>query len=172
MKTNLIDLKSSPALAFPPEEWKSAASTRNGSPASANAWLKITREIDLVRARLATEAYRQTEGQPMPVRRAKMMLHLVRNMPIAIDQDEIFVGNRSLLPRMGVIAPEGAVNWIDGELDMLPTRPQDPFNICPSTSGNCAKRSFLIGAGQPLRTLLRLGSPTKSRPRCEARHSS
>ncbi len=24
MKTNLIDLKSSPALAFPPEEWKSA----------------------------------------------------------------------------------------------------------------------------------------------------
>ena len=88
-----------------------------------------SREIDFVRARLATEAYRQTEGKPMPVRRAVMLLHLVRNSPVEIHPDEVLVGGRSLLPRMGVIAPEGAVNWIDRELDSLPTRPQDPFNI-------------------------------------------
>ena len=51
-----------------------------------------------------------SEGEPMAVRRAKMLLHLVRAMSITIDEDELIVGNRSLLPRMGVIAPEGAVD--------------------------------------------------------------
>jgi formate C-acetyltransferase len=128
MSTKLFDLKSHPALAFPPQEWKSAAAP--GRPARIRRrLLENQREIDIVRARLATESYRQTEGEPMPVRRARMLDHLVRQMPIAICRDEVIVGNRSLLPRMGVIAPEGAVNWIDAELDTLPTRPQDPFNI-------------------------------------------
>jgi formate C-acetyltransferase len=30
---------------------------------------------------------------------------------------------------MGVIAPEGAVDWVDRELEILPTRPQDKFQI-------------------------------------------
>lgn len=130
MNTNLLDLKSRPSLAFPPEEWKSTSASGRHARIRQRL-IDKPREIDLVRARLATESYRQTEGEPMAVRRAKMLLHLVRQMPIAIHPDEVIVGNRSLLPRMGVIAPEGAVNWIDAELDILPTRPQDPFNIAP-----------------------------------------
>ncbi len=68
----------------------------------------------------------------MPIRRARMLLHLVRSLSITIEPDEIIVGNRSLLPRMGVIAPEGAVDWIDRELEILPVRPQDRFNITPA----------------------------------------
>jgi len=128
MKPQLPDLKSHPALAFPREDWKSAAASERHARIRKRL-VESEREIDVVRARLATEAYRQSEGKPMPLRRAAMMLHLVRNMPISIDPDEVIVGNRSLEPRMGVIAPEGAVNWIDEELDILPTRPQDPFNI-------------------------------------------
>jgi formate C-acetyltransferase len=131
MNATLFDLKSHPAQAFPPEEWKSAAA-RDRHAHIRQRLIENPREIDLVRARLSTGTYRQTEGQPMPLRRAAMLLHLVRNMPIDIHPDEVIVGNRSLLPRMGVIAPEGAVNWIDGELDVLPTRPQDPFNITAS----------------------------------------
>jgi formate C-acetyltransferase len=128
MIAQMLDLKSHPSLAFPPEEWKSAAA-RERHARIRTRLVDNAREIDLVRARLSTESYRRTEGKPMPLRRAAMLLHLVRNMPIDIHPDEVIVGNRSLLPRMGVIAPEGAVNWIDGELDALPTRPQDPFNI-------------------------------------------
>jgi len=128
MSTPILDHKSHPAQAFPPEEWKPAAASERHARIRTRL-VENAREIDVVRARLATEAYRQTEGQPMPLRRAAMLLHLVRNMQIDIHPDEVIVGNRSLLPRMGVIAPEGAVNWIDGELDVLPTRPQDPFNI-------------------------------------------
>ena len=83
------------------------------------------------RARYATRSYQATEGQPMPIRRAEMLRDLARQTPIAIYADERIVGNRSLLPRMGVIAPEGAVDWIDRELEILPTRPQDQFNITP-----------------------------------------
>jgi formate C-acetyltransferase len=128
MTTQLPDLKLQPSLAFPPEEWKSAAA-RERQARTRKRLVENAREIDLVRARLSTEAYRQSEGKPMPLRRAGMLLHLVRNMPIAIRADEVIVGNRSLEPRMGVIAPEGAVNWIVAELETLPTRPQDPFNI-------------------------------------------
>jgi formate C-acetyltransferase len=60
-----------------------------------------------------------------------MLRHLARHMSIAIEPDELIVGNRSLLPRMGVIAPEGAVAWVDRELDTLPTRPQDRFSVDP-----------------------------------------
>ena len=60
-----------------------------------------------------------------------MLLHLAQSLSIDIHPDEIIIGNRSLLPRMGVIAPEGAVDWIDKELDILPTRPQDTFDITP-----------------------------------------
>ncbi len=83
-----------------------------------------------------------------------MLLHLVSKMPIAIDQDEIFVGNRSLLPRMGVIAPEGAVNWIDGELDTLPSRPQDPFNISPDQIRELREEIFPYWRGKTLEDMV------------------
>jgi formate C-acetyltransferase len=86
----------------------------------------------------------------MPIRRAKMLLHLVRHMPIAIDPDEVIVGNRSLYPRMGVIAPEGAVNWVDKELDTLPTRAQDPFNITPQQIKELREEIFPYWEGKTL----------------------
>ena len=117
-----------PLMAFPPEAWVSTQP--DARAARIRARLRQTeRWVDVERARYATRSYRATEGQPMPIRRAQMLLDLVRQMSITIAPDELIVGNRSLLPRMGVIAPEGAVDWVDRELDILPTRPQDRFNI-------------------------------------------
>jgi formate C-acetyltransferase len=108
------------------------------------------RETDVERARYTTQSYRETEGQPMPIRRAKMLLHLVRRMSIAIHPDELIVGNRALLPRMGVIAPEGAVNWVDKELDSLPTRPQDKFDIRPEQIRELREEIFPYWRGKTL----------------------
>ena len=116
--------------------------------------LENKRRIDLERARLTTEIYQQTEGEPMPVRRAKMLLHLVRNLTITIYPDEMIVGNRTHLPRMGVIAPEGAVNWVDRELDSLPTRPQDPFNIEPEEINELRETIFPYWRGRTLEDLV------------------
>ncbi len=115
-------------LAFPRAAWRTTRPTGRVARIKARL-LGAERRVDVERARYATQSYRDTEGQPMPIRRAKMLLHLARHMSIAIYPDELIVGNRSLLPRMGVIAPEGAVGWVDRELEILPTRAQDRFTI-------------------------------------------
>jgi pyruvate formate-lyase/glycerol dehydratase family glycyl radical enzyme len=112
------------------------------------------REIDVERARYTTESYRQTEGQPMAVRRARMLLHLVRQMSIAIHPDELIVGNRSALPRMGVIAPEGAVDWVDRELEILPTRPQDRFKVQPEQVRELRDKIFPYWRGRTLESVV------------------
>ncbi len=112
--------------------------------------IRNEREIDLERARYTTESYQQTEGEPMPLRRAKMLLHLARKMSITIDADELIVGNRSLKPRMGVIAPEGAVDWIDKELEVLPTRPQDRFQITSEQIAELREHIFPYWRGKTL----------------------
>jgi formate C-acetyltransferase len=152
------DLKAHPALAFPPGEWKQADAGERHARIRARL-IDSERAIDLVRARLSTEAYRQSEGRPMPLRRAAMLLHLVRNMPIDIHPDELLVGNRSLLPRMGVIAPEGAVNWIDRELDTLPTRPQDPFGIDAAEITELREEIFPLWRGHTLEDIVEARLP-------------
>lgn len=116
--------------------------------------LETPRQIDVERARYTTASYQVSEGEPMPIRRAKMLLHLVRSMSITIEPDEIIVGNRSLLPRMGVIAPEGAVNWIDRELDILPTRPQDRFDITPAQIAELRNDIFPYWRGKTLEDIV------------------
>lgn len=86
----------------------------------------------------------------MALRRAEMLLHLARSLSIDIHPDEIIVGNRSLLPRMGVIAPEGAVAWVDRELEHLPSRPQDRFNIQAEQIKELREEIFPCWRGQTL----------------------
>lgn len=119
------------AVGFPPTMWMTTEPSQRVERIKQRL-LTAPRWLDVERARLSTETYRATEGEPIVIRRAQMLLHLARTMNIAIHTDEIIVGNRSLLPRMGVIAPEGAVEWVDKELDTLASRPQDCFNVAPA----------------------------------------
>ena len=75
-------------------------------------------------------------------------------MGITIDEGELIAGNRSLLPRMGVIAPEGAVTWVDRELDILPTRPQDRFNITPEQIRELREEIFPYWRGKTLEDIV------------------
>jgi pyruvate formate-lyase/glycerol dehydratase family glycyl radical enzyme len=145
----LNQLKANPTLAFPEEVWNTTCSTKRLVRIKERL-IQNERQIDVERARYTTQSYQETEGQPMPIRRAKMLLHLVRQMSITIEPDELIVGNRSLLPRMGVIAPEGAVDWIDKELEILPTRPQDKFNITPEQIRELREEIFPYWRGKTL----------------------
>jgi formate C-acetyltransferase len=145
----LVPGLSDPTIAFPVEVWETTRPSDRA--ARIKKWLlENERLIDLERARYATESYQRTEDEPMAVRRAKMLLYLVRSMSITIYPDEVIVGNRSLLPRMGVIAPEGAVDWIDKELEILPARPQDKFNIRPEQIKELRQEIFPYWRGKTL----------------------
>ncbi len=135
--------------AFPPEDWATTQPSKRVARLK-NRLLQADRQIDVERARYTTQSYQSTEGQPMPLRRAKMLLHLARQMSLAIHPDEVIVGNRSLLPRMGVIAPEGAVDWIEQELENLPTRPQDKFQITGAQIKELREQIFPYWRGKTL----------------------
>lgn len=153
-------LEADPALAFPQEMWERTHPADRVARAK-DRLLRNEREVDIERARYTTESYRLTENEPMPIRRAKMLLHLVQNMSIAVYPDELIVGNRSLLPRMGAIAPEGAVDWIDKELEILPTRPQDKFSIKPEQINELRERIFPYWRGKTLEDAIAASIPNE-----------
>ena len=56
-------------------------------------------EIESSRAKLITESYKMTEGEPIVTRRAKAFLHILQNIPIIIRDEELIVGSTTLAPR-------------------------------------------------------------------------
>ena len=56
-------------------------------------------EIESARAVLITESYKQTENEPMIIRRAKAFQHILENIPITISDLELVVGSSTLSPR-------------------------------------------------------------------------
>jgi len=89
----------------------------------------IDREVDVSRAILVTEAYRETEGEPIPIRRAKALSKILSNMPIHILDGELIVGNQAFKPRAGQLFPEWQVERTLKEIHTWPTRPGDKFRI-------------------------------------------
>ena len=146
-------LPADPMAGFPREIWATTRPTARAARIKQRL-VQNERRVDVERARLTTASYQATEGEPMPMRRARMLLHLARRLSIAIEPDEVIVGNRSLLPRMGVIAPEGAVDWVDRELEVLPTRPQDRFNIAPEQVRELREEIFPYWRGQTIEDIV------------------
>ena len=87
------------------------------------------REISLERALLYTESHQQTEGEPVILRRAKATAYILDHVEIAIRDDELIAGNRTVKPRAGIMSPEMDPYWLLKELELFSTRPQDRFNI-------------------------------------------
>jgi formate C-acetyltransferase len=75
--------------------------------------------IDLLRIR--TRVWKETEGEPREIRQAKAFAATVREMPINIYPDELFVGWLYSEPRGSNLTWQRAF-MIEGELDTLSTR--------------------------------------------------
>lgn len=94
-----------------------------------NALFANPREISLERALLYTASYQQTEGEPVMLRRAKATAYILDHVNIAIRDEELIAGNRTVKPRAGIMSPEMDPYWLLKELDQFATRPQDRFDI-------------------------------------------
>ena len=90
-------------------------------------------EIESARAVLITESYKQTENEPMIIRRAKAFQHILENIPITIRDLELVVGSSTLAPRGCQTFPEFSYEWLEAELDTVATRTADPFEIAEET---------------------------------------
>lgn len=69
-------------------------------------------KLCLERARLYTESYKQTEGEPLVIRRAKALAHVLQNMTIYISDGERIVGNYASSPSHLTYHPEYYWRWV------------------------------------------------------------
>jgi formate C-acetyltransferase len=67
------------------------------------------------KARLITESFKQTEGEPAIIRYAKAYAHMLENIPVLINDDELFVGEGASKPWGAEIDPFLGV-WKENEI--------------------------------------------------------
>ncbi|MBQ8648736.1 MAG: glycyl radical protein [Clostridia bacterium] len=96
-------------------------------------------EIEADRAVLLTESYRETEGQPIVLRRAKAFAHILDKLPITIRPLELIVGSNTKAPRSCQVFPEYSYSWLEDEFDTVATRSADPFYISEETKQTLRK---------------------------------
>ncbi len=77
------------------------------------------------RARLLTQSMKETEGQPLIIRRAKGFEKILNEMAIFIRPGELIVGNQASELRASPVFPEFAIQYLIEELDGNPMRPED-----------------------------------------------
>jgi len=94
-----------------------------------NKTMSCERYLSIEQAKIITRVYQENEDLPVILKRAKALAQSLIEMPIAIDQEELIVGNRTPDIRAGVVFPEAGINWLKNEIETLPERPQDPFHI-------------------------------------------
>jgi formate C-acetyltransferase len=92
-------------------------------------FLESERKVNIERALIITEVYREHEEKPAILKRAFALEAILSRMTIAIRDDEIIVGNQTLDRRGAPLFPENAVEWILDQMDSFPTRTGDRFQI-------------------------------------------
>ena len=75
-------------------------------------------KLSLERAKLVTESYKETEGEPMVFRRAKALAKVLDNMTIYIDVRSKFAGNYASDPDSLITYPEMFSSWLDKQIEL------------------------------------------------------
>ncbi|OHE66893.1 MAG: pyruvate formate-lyase [Treponema sp. GWB1_62_6] len=87
------------------------------------------RYLSVEQAHIVTDYYRRNPDKPRNIQRAEVLAETMRSIGIRIDPLELVIGNRTAGVRAGVVTPESGISWVDAEIEDLPNRPQDKFNV-------------------------------------------
>jgi formate C-acetyltransferase len=90
-------------------------------------------EVNAERAALTTRAYAATEGQPILLRRARMMEEVLGGVSVLIRDGELIVGCKTPTILGSPLYPEVACDWIEEELDTMASRDYAPFYVSEET---------------------------------------
>ncbi|WP_283607340.1 glycyl radical protein [Faecalispora anaeroviscerum] len=96
--------------------------------------LDATPYVESERAVLVTESFKETEGLPVILRRAKAVEKIFNRLPITIRDDELVVGAITKNPRSTEICPEFSYDWVEKEFETMGSRIADPFQIPKETA--------------------------------------
>lgn len=87
------------------------------------------RYASIEQARIITRVYKENEDKSTVLKRALSLKAALEELDIAVEPEELIVGNRTRGVRAGVVFPESGLKWINEEFETLPTRPQDKFQV-------------------------------------------
>ena len=93
---------------------------------------KMTARVPTIcpeRAEIITRVFRETEGQPYVLRRAKALAAIMSEMTIYIEPGMLIIGNHASRNFASPVFPEYSFDWIIEELDSFGKRPGDYFYI-------------------------------------------
>ena len=105
-------------------------------------------------AKIVTDVYRAHADLPRNILRALALKEALAKIEIRITEGELIVGNRTTGVRAGVIFPESGLSWVDREIESLPTRPQDPFQIREEDIRAFKEEIFPFWQGKTLEDIL------------------
>lgn len=88
-------------------------------------------EIDLEDAKILTESFLETQGEPLVLRKAKAFLKQCREKTVKIWDHELIVGNSGSKIRGGILSADVCWSVLDRELDTINTRAYDKFHLLP-----------------------------------------
>ena len=104
--------------------------------------------ISIERAKLWTESFKKSEGQPMEIRSALAFYDTCCRLPVNIFDDELIVGTSGEYRRTGIITPEFGWKWVDEEMENFSTREQDPYQMDPEQIKYCREEIFPYWQGK------------------------
>ena len=86
-------------------------------------------EMDLENARILTESFKETAGEPLCIRKAKAFRKQCREKTVKIWEKELIVGCSGSKMRGGILCADTCWSILDEELDTISTRKYDPFYL-------------------------------------------
>ena len=101
-------------------------------------------QVESERACLVTESYKETEGLPTVIRRAKAVEKIFNELPVTIRDNELIVGSITINPRSTEICPEFSYDWVEKEFKTMHSRMADPFEICLLYTSDAADEENLV----------------------------
>ncbi len=91
--------------------------------------LRTRPEVCIERARYYTRSMQKTEGEPQVIRQAKALAHVLENLSVHIQPDELIVGAITSKVLGAGIYPEGIGARVLGELETIGFREPNPFTV-------------------------------------------
>ena len=91
--------------------------------------LRAKPSICVERAKYYTESMKQTETEPMIIRQAKALAHVLENTPVKIFSGELVIGALVSEPPGAIVYPEGVGLRVVPELEEVRTREINPLDI-------------------------------------------
>jgi formate C-acetyltransferase len=107
-------------------------------------------EVHPYRAVAVTRSYQETEGQPIAIRRGKMLYRVLAEQPVTIQKGELIVGMKTLTPRGSPVYPEINCAWVERDLDRLATRRDTPFFVSDATKRILREQVFPYWRGRQI----------------------